>query len=682
MALIEKIRSKGTLIVIVIGISLLLFLIGANPEMVFGGGAPDAGEVAGQTISNGEWIKAVEERKPLFNYSGNDQSLINDTWNQLVEDKMYADEFEATGIQVTEEALDAIMFGKYISPYVNTTIYQGQATDTMKTQMRANFDGMEDERSGPWRKLITKKRQKEVYDNMVKKGAYANKLDGKWSFKMTNDRAAIDYVVKLYSEIPDSTITVNDDDVRAYYNKHKNEREYRNAEESRTLDYISFPVVASAEDSADIRNQINILMPQFRTAKTDSAFAIANAATPANAVSRYTAGTLMEPFNSQILSDSIGKVVGPYIEGTSLKIAKVIKRGSEVDSVQARHILIKDPSPAGKAKADSIKNVIAASKNFEAMAAMFGTDGTKDKGGDLGMFGRGAMVKPFEEACFSGAVGVLQVVNTNFGWHVVEVTKKGAPKSYSEIAVIDRMFEPSPKTVKSAYTSAKDFTLNNSDSIAFRTAAGHLNGGTRIVSAKGIRINATSISGLNNAGNLVNWAYAAELGEVSQPELIENQYIIAVLKEVKEKGVPSFENVAEVMRKKVLNEKKAESIKSNLTDGTLEERAARIGAEVKKGENITMSSRNIPGSGASLAENELIGTIFGLATGATSSVIVGESGVYVFRRSADVAPGTTTDDYLSNQTSTTQTIQSRILNGINNAFKEAAEIEDNRYKRD
>jgi peptidyl-prolyl cis-trans isomerase D len=179
----------------------------------------------------------------------------------------------------------------------------------------------------------------------------------------------------------------------------------------------------------------------------------------------------------------------------------------------------------------------------------------------------------------------------------------------------------------------------------------------------------------------VNWAYAADLGEVSQPELIDNQYIIAVLKEIKEKGVPSFENVAEVMRKKVLNEKKAESIKANLTDGTLEDRASRAGLEVKKAENITMGSRNIPGSGATLAENDLIGAIFGLKTGYTSNPIVGESGVYVFRRNADVTVGTTTDDYLSNQTATTTTMQSRILNGINNAYREAAAIEDNRYKR-
>lgn len=681
MALIEKIRSKGTLIVIVIGISLLLFLIGANPDTVFGSGNPDAGEIAGESISNRDWTKAVEERKPLFNYAGNDQSLINDTWNQIVEDKIYSDEFAATGIQVTEEELESIMFGAVLSPYVSATIYNGQATDTLKKTMQSNFDGMEAPRAAGWRKLISKKRQKEVYDAMIKKGAYANKIDAKWAFKNQNDRAAIDYVVKLYSEIPDSTIAVTDEDVRAYYNKHKNEREYRNNTESRSIDYIAFPVQPSAEDSADVRNQINKLIPEFLASKTDSLFAISKASTPSAAVSRYTTGSLMEPFNSQVLNDSIGKVIGPYVDGKSLKIAKVIKRGSEVDSVQARHILIKDSSPAGKAKADSIKNVIAAQKNFAAMAAQFGTDGTKDKGGDLGMFGRGAMVKPFEDACFSGAVGALQVVNTNFGWHVVEVTKKGAPKSYSQIAVIDRVFEPSSKTTKNAYTSAKDFTLNNTDSIAFRTAAAQLNGGTRIVSAKNIAINATTISGLSTAGGLVNWAYSAELGEVSQPELIDGQYIIAVLKEIKEKGVPSFENVAEVMRKKVLNEKKAESIKASLVDGTLEERASRAGLEVKKAENLTMSARNIPGSGATLAENELIGAIFGLNTGYTSNPIVGESGVYVFRRNADVTSGTSTDDYLSNQTSTTTTLQSRILNGINNAYKEAAEIVDNRYKR-
>jgi peptidyl-prolyl cis-trans isomerase D len=135
------------------------------------------------------------------------------------------------------------------------------------------------------------------------------------------------------------------------------------------------------------------------------------------------------------------------------------------------------------------------------------------------------------------------------------------------------------------------------------------------------------------------------------------------------------------MRKKVLNEKKAESVIANLKDGTLEERASRAGLEVKKAENVTLSGRNIPGSGASGAENELLGAIFGLTTGYTSNPIVGESGVYVFRRNADVTAGTSTDDYLSNQTAATTSMQGRLLNGIFNSYKEAAGIEDNRFKR-
>jgi peptidyl-prolyl cis-trans isomerase D len=681
MAMIAKIRKQGWLIVGVIGIAMLGFLIPYQAVFaLLNLGSGELGSIRGETVGQKEWADAVERQKVLFNYSGNESSLSNDTWNNLVETKLMTPTYHKLGLVVTEEEWDEIVFGEVLSPYVKTTIYSGQDSAALKDQMRLNFDGMTTQMYTGWKNLITLKRQREKFDLMVKKGMYANQIDGKWAFKQQNDKVEVDYVVKTYAEIPDSSVTWTESDIRAYYNKHKNERQYRQ-ETSRSIEYIKFPVKPSSADSAAVRESLTALIEGFKSATSDSAYAALNAATPGQGVRAYTAGTLPAGLDSQILTDTVGDVVGPYVEGNSMKITRISRRATEVDSVQARHILLKEKGPEGKAKADSLKKVIQKSKNFAEMAAKFGTDGTKDSGGDLGLFGRGAMVAPFEKACFDGKIGEVQVVETNFGYHVVEVTKKNAPKPVTYIATIDKPLLASAATRKSAYSEVNDFTILFPDSASFRAAADTLNGGTPRTPAQNIRPNATSIPGLTEASEVITWTYSAEPGDVSQPMSAGDDWVVAVLTDIKERGVPTLENVYDQMKSKVIQEKKAEMYAELMKTGTLQEIATATGSTIKKGSNITLKSSNIPGSGVSAQEHALIGACFGIPKGNISSPIKGEGGVYVIQRSTDVALVESQDGYLSDRDNLTKGYQARAAMSIFNSFREYGEVEDNRYER-
>lgn len=681
MAMIEKIRRQSWLILLLVGFGILSFLIPYDAVIaLFGGSNSDIGRIDGTGITARAWQTATGVRGKLFQYNGNQDNVSNDTWNQLQDSILFSDEYSELGLDITEEEYDAMVFGDNLSPFVLQTIYQGKDSTEMKEQMRQNFESFETGMAQGWKSLIIATRKREKYDAMVKKGPFANSLDGKWAFKMANDKVSVDYVVKTYAEIPDSTIQVTDSDIRAYYNKHKNDREYKQ-DVGRSIEFIKFPVQASSADSADLETSLEALVAPFQASKDDSSYAASNSATAGQAVIKAKSGTLPAPYDTQITTDSIGKVVGPFVQGNSYKLVKIMKRGFEVDSVQARHILFKEKTPAGRAKADSVKNVIAREKNFEAMAAMYGTDGTKDKGGDLGTFGKGAMVAPFEKACFEGAVGELQIVSTDFGWHIVEVTKKGANAPYTGLAVIEKPLGASQLTIKGAYQLARDFSQNYADTASFRNAADTLNGGTTISKAQNIKPNATSISGLANAGQVVSWAYGAELGEVSQPFMIDDNYIIAVLIDVKERGAPTFDNVKDKMKDKVIKEKKAEKYIDMMKTGTLQEIATACVTEVKHADNVSMKSTNIPSSGVSVNENKLIGALFGLKTGTMSTPIVGEGGVYVIQRNADVLPGASTDNYVSNMETLSTGFASRAGNEVLKSFKEVADIEDNRFAR-
>ena len=401
MAMIEKIRQQRGLLLVMIGVGLLSFLIPYDAVMsLFGNSNSSIGEIDGQSISAQEWQRAVQDREPLFQYQGNEQSLSNDTWNQLVENIIYQDEYDNLGIEISDEEYDEITFGELLSPFVKSTIYGGKDSTSLKEQVRKSFDGMDAAMAENWRKLIKQKRQKEKYDLMLRKGTYANNVDAKWAFKAANDKVAIDYVVKTFTEIADSTITWTDSDVRAYYNKHKNDREYRQ-ETSRSVKYINFPVQATATDSAALRESLEKMAEDFRKASSDSMFAVNNASNASEAFTNYADGMFPADIEARIKGDSLGTVIGPIVNNGRYFLLKPSKRGTDNNSVEARHILIKDKA-TGKAKLDSLKGVITANKNFEEMAKTYSEDpGSGAQGGGLGKFGRGQMVKPFEDACFN-----------------------------------------------------------------------------------------------------------------------------------------------------------------------------------------------------------------------------------------------------------------------------------------
>ncbi|MFM9984842.1 MAG: peptidyl-prolyl cis-trans isomerase [Flavobacteriales bacterium] len=676
MAMIEKIRQQGWLVLVMVGIGLLGFLIPYDAVMaMFGSTNSDIGEIDGTTINARQWAEVRGVRSRLFQYQSNQSQLDNETWNQLVDSTLYTDEFNELGLDITEEEYDAFVFGDYLSPFSLNTIYGGKDSTALKDQMRQNFEGFDETMAQGWKNLLIATRQREKYDAMLKRGAYANALDAKWSFKMTNDKVSIDYVVVPYNTVPDSTIAYTDADLKAYYNKHKGEREYKQ-EASRSVEFIKFPVGPSSKDSSEYQAELTKLASEFQASPTDSMFAALKTQGGAQAVMKYKGG-FPEPYNTQVMNDSVGKVVGPFIHNNAFKIAKIGGLSVDRDSVQARHILLAEKGDIAKAKADSLRKVIVANNNFAEMAAQYGTDGTSSNGGDLGMFGRGSMVKPFEDACFNGEKGVVQIVETSFGVHLLEVTKKNEP--YRKVSVIERPVVASQYTIRNAYQLARDFSQSFADTATFRNAADTLNGGTEITKAYDFKANAQQVSNIPNSGPIVTWAYGAEIGDVSQPFLIDENYIIAVLVDIKERGVPTFENIREKIKVKVIKEKKAEKYLELMKTGTLEEIAAACSTQVKKAENLTLKSNNIPQSGAGGNDVKVVGAAFGLKTGQISSPIVGEGGVYVIQRAADIVPGTSADNYLTDQATLNKSVKSRPVSSVLNSYKEVADIIDNRY---
>ncbi|MEY3849751.1 MAG: hypothetical protein RJA38_192 [Bacteroidota bacterium] len=686
--MISTLRKQGWLVLALVGIGIVGFLIPYDAVMaMFGGPSDKVGVINGENIKQDQWRAMLQEQSELFSYNNSQtHGLENDVWNNLIENTLLQPEYQSLGLMVTDEELDEILFGNFLSSYVKSTFYQGQDSLPFKEQMRESFKKMETEKPNlftGYRRLVVEKRLKEKYDALVSAGAYVNSLDAKSLFHASNDKASIVYVVKPYAQIMESEISFSNEDIENYYNEHKNDRDFKQ-ERSRTIAYVRIPLVTSAADSSATLESLNALAASFKAsknAKEDSTFAVLNSGNPANAKVKYALGTFPEPFNTQILSDSIGRVMGPFVSGGIARVVKLTSRGSEIDSVQARHILFKEKGAAGKAKCDSLKQLITSKKGkFAELATKYSTDaGSAVKGGDLGMFGRGAMVAEFDAACFNGKVGELQIVETQFGTHLIEVTKKGAARPVTYYAQVERPIAPSAATKKETYQKAVDFIQNHGDSASFRAGAVESYGG--LTYSPNVRPEATAVSGVQNASEIIGWTYNPETeeGAISQPISVDDGIVVVCLMEIKEKGVPSLRNVYDRVKQEVIKEKKAEKYMAMMTGSSMEEIAGKVSAQVMTFENLSMAMRNIPSSGVSETESAAIGAAFGLPTGNISAPIKGKGGVYVIQRVADVTRVESPDNYVSFRKDKMRGQKASAPMTLFNSLREAAEIEDYRF---
>ena len=320
--------------------------------------------------------------------------------------------------------------------------------------------------------------------------------------------------------------------------------------------------------------------------------------------------------------------------------------------------------------------------NFATLATQYSTDqGSAISGGDLGWFKRGQMVKPFEEAAFKNAKNEVAVVISQFGIHIVQTTKRGVETKQVQIAYLVRNVEPSTRTEQNTYAKASKFAGENATSEEFDAAVAEQKLSKRVAS---VRETDRQIVGLENARALIRAAYKAEEGDViisSQEspifELGDN-FVIAILSEVTEEGVATFNDVKARVELSVIKEKKAEYLveKANTALAGKTDLAAiatELGSTVKNAANIDFNTYSIPGLGL---EPVVIGTITSLDVDQISKPVAGNNGVYIVKVTS-VNQGTE-GDVVNEQVRLAQSLSFRANSQAFEAHRSSVEIVDKR----
>ncbi|HSC40159.1 MAG TPA: peptidylprolyl isomerase, partial [Chitinophagaceae bacterium] len=643
-----------------------------------------------------ERTKQVKAQYQSYGYGNVDDNTAREqAWNGFVGESVMDAETDKMGLAVTGQELNDMLYVHPSDDIKQVAAYKNQQTgefdpNLLKQQIDQIRKGKEKEyKEGLDRYLVglTKNRLQQKFASLLSNTVYYPK----WMLeKLNSDNstlASASYVHVPYSTVSDSSIKVSDDDVSDYVNKHK--EEYQQPE-GRSIAYVVFDASASAEDTANLKGQLENLKHEFATipASDLNAFMARNASQSPFLDAFVAKTSIQVPFKDSIMALPNGGIFGPYVDASSIVLAKKIDERIQFDSVKARHILIATEDPqsgqrilddsTAEKRIDSIKTAIEHGARFDSLASQLSDDrNSRVKGGDLGYFTSGRMVKAFNDFCFSGKKGERSVVKSEFGYHYIEIEDQKNPGPAYKIAYLSKPIVSSQNTQDKANGLASQFAAECRTAKAFDDNSKKRNYNKLL--AGDIKPQAADVPGIGTSRQLVKWVYDAERGDVSEVFNIDSKYVVAMVTEINKEGVMSPAKARPLVEYILKNKKKAEQIKNKIGSATtLEAVAAATSQTVAKADSIKFSAPFFPNAGQ---ESKVGGYIFNAgAKGKVSPAIAGNSGVYVVRTENIYA---VPNDAANVEQQRQGLIQSQRMQGLSRveaALKKAATIKDYRSR--
>ena len=701
MALIKKIRQRTGLAIGVIAVGLIFFLVGGDllgpNSTLLGSSANNVGEIAGEDVSYEEYIRKIEEIKISFQQntgrtpSENEMSTLREqAWQALIVDKVFAEQYEALGLTISDAELVDMVQGKNIIAELRQQLTNPATGEFDRSQLISFLQSLET--AGPeqlafWEqqeKLFAKGRLRIKYDNLLSTSEYANSKEGKLEHRMANSIADVSHLFIPFQVISESTVEVSDSELKAYISKYPEKFKVKNAAD---LEYVSFDLIPSAEDSAAVITEMKRLTEELRASDSDSAFAIRNSDGQTPFAVILPGEELPNTLTSNVDDIQVGETYGPFLTNRSSYIThKITAKFEGTPRMRAAHILFGAQDMSDDAKAEvrqNAENVLKEIQNgldFATAAAQYGQDGTAQRGGDLGWFAKADFVEDFANVSFAvKSTGLInRLVETEYGYHIISVTELPKATSY-KIASIELELGPSDVTRNDVFRKADSFAASAGNAAEFTGNAEK--DGYRIIQANNVDAFARTLNNLQNAREVVRWAFNdASEGAVSPVFELDNTYIVANLKKKYEEGTATLDQVKQQVLVQVRNDKKADIIKGKLEGkSSLEEMQAVFPNEASfaKSPDLRMNASVLPGVGYA---PKAIGAAFGLKNSGDISMPIHEDVGIIVIKLNNITPAADVASYNSYQSQLTLNASQRTAYMIMMALEDLADVKDYRYK--
>ena|SRR6218665_170489 len=656
MAVLSKIRNRSGLLLAIIGFALFAFVAQDLYNSGFKSLATNVGSVNGKDISYDQFRLMVANTEKNAQAQGQNITSMqasNQVWNQQVQIELLKAEFEKLGIRVGEKHLIEVFKA---DPNIGQNPMFLNAAG--KFDLKKFKDYFEATTEG---KQALKDREKDadlnakyqIYNSLVKGAMYTTNAEGKFKYESETNKVNFDFVMVPFSSVKDSDIKVTDEEIVAYMDTKP--KKFK-SEESRELDYVLVPEKPSAQDEADVKKHIDGLLapsarynkttgvtdtiPGFRTATDNAEFVNANSDIPFD--STYVSKQdLPAAVAEQLFNLPVGQVYGPYMNNDYYCLSKALGRKPGA-KVKSSHILIswtgaeraqpKEPRTKEQAKVKA-EGILAQAQANPAMFMMLAMSNSEDpsvqqNGGDMGYISKETgFAKGYKDFVFANPIGKIGIAETEFGYHIINVTDK---QDAIKLATIAEKIEPSEATNDQTYATATKFETEaeNKDFAALVKQM-------KLNSNPAARVKAIdeSFAGLPNQRQIVKWAFESgtSIGNVKRFEIVNVGHVIVKLKSIAKKGLMSVEEARPQVETVLKNKKKAELISKKMTGASLEAIAGNNKVAVANAVDLSIESPNVPGAGF---EPKVVGMAFTSKVGQVSKPIQGNSGVYVINTKA------------------------------------------------
>lgn len=656
MATLEKIRNRaGILVAVVIGMALLAFILG---DFLNSGGALfsntqfEIAEISGKSIPYQKYQKDLNEIMEINKFSSGKSSLDEasvqqiqaQTWNQLVREYVLEDEYAEIGLSVSSQELWDMVQGENIHPIIKN-LFTNPETGELNTMQVIRFLKTYDQDPTGQQKAywlfvegqMIQERMFSKYSTLISKGLYSTKKEAENELNNASKKVDFEFVAQNINTVPDSLISIKNGDLKDYYENHRNE--YKQTA-SRSMEYVTFDVIASEADRTEAEEWINNIKEDFANTDNDKQFAsISSDITFGNSYLKNE--ELPEELRDIMFDAKVGFMYGPYLKDETFLLAKLSEVKLIPDSVKAKHILLQPTQNQDAnqiyAIADSIKNLLENGANFAALSAKYSTDkAANEKGGDIGWFRANQMLSPLSDTCFAAKTGEYKLVATQYGLHIVQVTNKAKKEKKVMVSMIGRKIEPSSETYQNTYAQASKFAGNNHSYEEFLQAI-EKEGLTKKI-ASNIKEADQELAGLENPRGLIRSIYNTDENNIIKSQNnpifeLGNRFIIGFVNDVKEEGFAPMEQVSAQLTVQVKKQKKAEYLADKFNKAIQENKdldfiASKFNTEVNEATDISFRSYSIPNAGI---EPKLVAVATSTEADQITGPIKGDNNVFVIR---------------------------------------------------
>ena len=591
MATLQKIRSKGPLLVIVIGLALFAFIAGdawkvLQPHQ----GKQDVGEVNGEVLSAQDYQKMVDELSEVIKLTNGLNSLTEDqlnnvkdqVWQSYVNNKLIAEQAEKLGLKVTDAEIQSII-DQGTHPLLMQTPFRNPQTgmfdkDMLKkflvdyanlnaSQMPAQYVEYYQKMGAFWQfveKTLAQSTLAEKYQNLVTKSLISNPVAAEDAFNSRTEQSDLLLAGVPYSSINDSTVQVSDSEIKDRYNEKK--EQFKQLVETRDIRYIDVKVVPSDADRKAVEKEVTEYSNQLASTTADFGTFVRSTGSSVN-YSDVPVSKSVFPADvaSRLDSTGVNEVYGPYYNQTddSYNAFKLLAKVSSPDSIQFRQIQVyADTEEKTKTLADSIYNALKGGADFAAVAKIYGQTGEATwvnarswEGSELD-----ADNSKFINTLLNQPVNELANISIGQANLILQVMNKKSMQTKYKVAVVKCPVEFSKETYNAAYNKFSQFVAQNTTIESMVKNAEE--SGYTLMPRTDLSSAEHYVGGVRSTREALKWIFDAEPGEVSPLyECGENDHLMVVaLDKIHEAGYRDINSVAEMLRAEIRRDKKAEKI--------------------------------------------------------------------------------------------------------------------------